>query len=80
VPDLDDGVHRARAVAVEQIRRHFAPELARFTPARRDDRVALVATTTSFESWVQLREDHRRTATQARRAWASALHLLLTGP
>jgi AcrR family transcriptional regulator len=80
VPDIDDSLHRTRAAAVDQIRRHFSAELSQLTSARRDDLVALVATTTSFESWMQLRDDHHRNATQTRRAWTTALRLLLTGP
>ena len=80
VPDIDDSLHRTRAEAADQLRHHFAAEFAGLTPARRDDLVGLVATTTSFESWMQLRDDHQRTAVQTRRAWTTALRLLLTQP
>jgi AcrR family transcriptional regulator len=80
VPDIDDSLHRARATAAEQIRRHFGTELAVLTPARRDDLVALIATTTSFESWLQLRDDYARNSSQTRRAWINALERLLTAP
>ncbi len=80
VPAIDDSLHRARATAAEQIRRHFGAELALLTPARRDDLVALIATTTSFESWLQLRDDYARNTNQTRRAWTSALERLLTAP
>jgi AcrR family transcriptional regulator len=80
VPDIDDSLHRTRAEAAERIRRHFAAELSTLTPARRDDLVALVATITSFESWLQLRDDHGRNAVQTRRAWTVALRLLLNQP
>ncbi len=79
-PTIDDSLHQARATAAEQIRRHFGAELALLTPARRDDLVALIATTTSFESWLQLRDDYARNTSQTRRAWTSALERLLTAP
>lgn len=76
----DDTLHRFRAMRADEIRQHFAIELARLSSARQDELVATIGTLTSFESWVQLREDHARSAVQIRRGWASALWRLLIEP
>jgi AcrR family transcriptional regulator len=75
--DLDEVLHLARAIRADEIRRHFDPELGRFTPAARDDTVAIISTMTSFECWDQARRDHRRSAVQLRRAWSTALPKVL---
>ena len=46
----------------------------------RDDLVAIVSTTTSFESWLQLRDDYARGAARHGRAWTNALRCLLNDP
>jgi AcrR family transcriptional regulator len=78
VPDLDAVLHRSRRMRAEQLRRHFAPELDPLTPARRDDLVALLCVVTSFESWLQLRDDHGRSTAQTRRTWTRAIEGLLS--
>ena len=70
-------VDRNRTSSVEQIRRHFAPELQRRTPARRDDAALTVATLTSVEAWHQLRDTHGRSTAQISRAWRSAVTTVL---
>ena len=77
VPDFDHSLRQARATTAAQVRQHFATELSRLSPARRDDLVAVVSTTTSFESWLQLRDDYARSTPQTRRAWTNALRCLL---
>jgi AcrR family transcriptional regulator len=77
VPDLDTNLHLVRATQSDQVRSHFADELAALTPAGRDDVVATIAALTSFESWDQFRLDHQRSPVQIRRAWTRAIHALL---
>ena len=74
---LADQLARMRARLTEQVRRHFAVELARRTPAQQEDLVLLVATLTSFESWDQLSSDPARTPAQLRRAWKLGVATLL---
>lgn len=71
------GLHTGRALLAGHVRQHFAAELATRTPVRREDLVAVVSTLTSFESWVQLRDEHGRSGKEARRAWVEALRVLL---
>jgi len=78
-PDAARMIHRVRAHMSDQVRKHFAPELRALTPARRDEAVALIAMITSVESWEQLRNSHRRSPLQTRRAWARAIGALLGG-
>ncbi|MDJ0768983.1 MAG: TetR/AcrR family transcriptional regulator [Ilumatobacter sp.] len=78
VAAVDDTLHRLRAERADQVRRHFDDELARLTPAARDDMVTIIATLTSFESWDQARHDHERSPAQLRRTWVTALTRLLT--
>lgn len=78
VPLLDQTVRQTRASRTEEIRRHFAAELARLNPAARDDVVAVISTLTSFESWDQIRNDLGRNESQTRRCWRAALRQILT--
>lgn len=77
ISEVDETLHQVRATRADQIRRHFEPELDRLTPAVADDTSMVVATLTSFESWDQARQDHRRSPAQVRRAWTMALHKVL---
>jgi AcrR family transcriptional regulator len=77
VPQLGAELHHLRMVLAEQVRRHFATELDALTPARRDDVVAVICTLTSYESWLQLRDDHGRGPQQVRRAMTTTLRCLL---
>lgn len=76
-PDMDATVHRLRATQSDQIRLHFAEQLAELPPAKREDAVAIVAALTSFESWDQFTGDHERSSTQIRRAWTSTIEQAL---
>ena len=58
---------------------HFARELGRATPTQRATAIAVIVTTTSFESWDQLRHDFDRTPLQVRRAWRGAIAAVLSG-
>ena len=69
-----------RARMLDQVREHFAAELATRSAAQRDDAAALIAMITSVESWEQFRETCERSPMQTRRAWAAAIHALLTAP
>lgn len=79
VPEFGATLHERRIVLAEQVRRHFAEELAPHSPARRDDLVALVSMLTSFESWTQFRDDYQRSDGRTRLAWVETLRILL-GP
>ena len=77
VPDVEDELHRTRTTTPIRSVGTSPPRLAVLSPARHDDLVAVIATTTSFESWIQLRDDHERNSAQTRRAWTTALRRLL---
>ncbi|MEO1057739.1 MAG: TetR/AcrR family transcriptional regulator [Actinomycetota bacterium] len=72
-------VESVRAAMSKQVGRHFDLELQTLSPSRREDVVATIAALTSVETWQQFRHSHRRTPTQTRRAWSSAIDLLLPG-
>ncbi len=76
-PDAARMVDSVRQVMMDQVREHFAPELRERTVARRDDAAALIAMTTSLESWEQFRKAYGRSPLQTRRAWAQAIEALL---
>ena len=69
------GVRRSLA---EQVRRHFATELAGRAAADSDDVVGLVDSLTSFEAWDLLHSAHGRSQRQIRRAWTRGVERLVT--
>ena len=75
-PALAVVLHDLRTNLADQIRRHFAPELALLPAATGDDIVALTATLTAFESWDHQQGDLDRSPVQIRRAWRRALTAL----
>ena len=77
---MADGLRERRRFMTDQIRSHFATELAARPPARRDDLVATLAAATSFEAWDLQASDLSRTDRQIRRAWTRALRSLLGDP
>lgn len=79
-PLLTEQLTRVRLRLTDQVRQHFEPELRDLTPAEHEDRVLLVSTLTSFESWDQLHVDLDRSAGQIRRAWREGVRALLVGP
>lgn len=70
----------ARRTQVDQVSRHFAPELDRLPPQGRADAVAVLVSLTAFEAWDGQRRDLNRTPAQVRRSWRTALHALLGPP
>lgn len=80
VTELDEMLHRNRVTRAAQVRQHFAAELATLSPARRVELVGVICILTSFESWVELRDDHVYGAVQIRRAWMRTLGRLLSEP
>jgi AcrR family transcriptional regulator len=68
---------RFRAILATQIETHFESELARVTPARRADLIALLDSMTSIEAFRILHETHDRTESQVRRSWLPALDAIL---
>ena len=78
VPEVGRTLRQIRSTLAEQLDQHFATELAPLTHDARRDRVAVMATLTSFESWDQLTEQGFARADIAR-AWAESL-LALLGP
>lgn len=77
VDDLRTTLHRLRGTLAGQVEQQFTSELTALTPAVRSDRVAVLATLTSFESWDQLTEQGLD-RTDIERAWCTNLTLLLT--
>ncbi len=77
-PGAAEMVDFVRGVMADEVRKHFAPELQGLTSAQRDDAVALVASLTSVESWEQFRNTYGRSPLQTRRAWAQAIHAILS--
>jgi AcrR family transcriptional regulator len=77
-PHFATTLHAVRQGMADQIRAHFAPELASLTAGARIDAVALIATVTSFESWDQMRQDFERSQQQVRRAWRRTIEAVLT--
>lgn len=74
---LDEALKEIRATQLVQVRRYFAPELARRSAAEADDLAHVITTLTSFESWDMLQGLAGRGPVQIRRAWRSALLSLL---
>jgi hypothetical protein len=71
----------ARRGQAAQAAHHFDPELSKLGSAARDDLVAAITVTTSFESWDIQLSDLDRTPAQIRRTWRHALQALLApGP
>lgn len=75
-PRVAEGLAETRRTLADQVRTHFAPELADLSTARRDDRVALIDSMTSFEAWDLLGHTHQRSTTQIRRAWTEGITAL----
>ena len=76
VEELSETLRLVRSTLTDQLAQHFEPELARFRPAARRERLAALAALTSFESWDQLREqglDRSRVGRALRRALAALL-------
>jgi AcrR family transcriptional regulator len=76
-PGLAAPLARARASFIDQIRRHFAPELTGLSAGAADARVALVDSLTSFEAWDLQHTVHERTAAEVRSGWRDGLGRLL---
>ena len=76
IPELSHAVDRLRATLRDQIEQHFDRELAALRPKDRRERLAIIATTTSYETWDSLtREGLGRTA--IRKAWFDTVDYLL---
>ena len=69
-------LHRRHA---DVTRRHFSLELRPLSAAARDDRVAVLISISSFESWELLERDLGRSRNQVRRAWAWSIGSILSG-
>jgi AcrR family transcriptional regulator len=72
-------LHDVRRRLADQAAAHFAPELGAARPTARATAIAMIVTTTSFESWDQLRHDFGRTPLQVRRAWREVIVACLCG-
>ena len=79
VTSTHERLESLRAEMAQQVAEHFHKELASTTPAIREDLIAVVATLTSFESWDQLRNHHRRSPAQIRRVWKRTVAAVLSG-
>ena len=78
-PQLAETLAEARQRFAEQVRAHFADDLASRGPADSGDRAAVVDALTSFESWDLLQGTHGRDRTGLRRAWIAGISALLAG-
>ena len=78
-PQLAETLAEARQRFAEQVRAHFADDLASRPPADADDRAALLDALTSFESWDLLQGTHGRSRAGLRRAWIAGISALLAG-
>jgi len=77
-PVLADDIAEYRQMLDAQIRKYFAPELAKRPKAEVDDLVALIVVVVSFDGWELLTRDHHKSRSQIRRAWMHALNNLLS--
>lgn len=77
-PELAENLERVRRRQADQVRAHFAPELARLDASAADDAVVAVAALTSFEAWDLARTTLGRSSDQLTRAWRAALVRLLS--
>ncbi len=75
-PAMSDTLERVRATLKDQLAQHFAIELDAMRPAARVERLAVIATLTSFEGWDQLAE-FGLTRAAIGRAWRNHLGVLL---
>lgn len=78
-PELDAQLRQSRRGLADQVRRHFATDLAPLRLAERDDLAGLLAAMVSIEAWEHLRELHGRSDAQIARAWRRGLRSLV-GP
>ena len=76
-PDAEHMVASVRKLMVDQVREHFAPELAERSATQRDDAAMLIAMITSVESWEQFRNTYERSPLQTRRAWVRGIEAVL---
>ncbi len=72
-------VARFRGLLVDQVRAHFAAELAAHPKGARDDLEVVMDVLVSVEAWDQMATAHGRTRAQIRRAWTRSLTALLGG-
>lgn len=75
---LTDTLHETRVRFTEQVRLQFAPELRSLSRAAADDRLAVLDTLLSFESWDLLHGTHGRSRPRLARAWTDAITRLLS--
>ncbi|MEM9565288.1 MAG: TetR/AcrR family transcriptional regulator [Actinomycetota bacterium] len=76
-PDLKPFTLQLRSRVTEQVDRYFRPELDELSPAKRADlRATLDVATSSAIVWV-MRDIHRRSPNQIKRAWRSTIATLL---
>jgi AcrR family transcriptional regulator len=76
-PLLAERLRATRTRLLDQLREHFAPELAALPRSAAEDRLALIDTMTSFESWDLLRTGHGRSPRRIARAWSLGLDAVL---
>jgi TetR/AcrR family transcriptional regulator of autoinduction and epiphytic fitness len=79
-PELDASRRFGRAASLDQIRRVFADELARWSPGVQARRVAVIHALVQVDAWVELREEAGLDPDRARIATTEAVALLLAGP
>ena len=72
-PLVAEELARFRVLLADQVRRHFAPELALRSRAEADDLELVVDVLVSFDAWDRLTSVHGRSRAQVRRAWQRSL-------
>ncbi len=75
---ISAGLAATRLQLADQVRAHFAPELAGLDATAAADVVALVDVLTSFESWELQRSVHGADRDGCHRAWVRGLDSILT--
>lgn len=77
IPSIDEAIARVSEFARCQIRHHFAPELATYDEAKRDDIVDAVLVLTSYDAYSIHIRHFARSTDQIRTSWTTALTAVL---
>ncbi len=72
-PKLAEAVTEVHRLLADQVREHFAAELAASSSSSRSDHVALIDALASAESWDLMVRSHGRTRRQIKRVWVATL-------
>lgn len=76
-PEVEPIVMTLRRQTAQHVERYFAAELNELSPAHRADLAATIDVLTSVEAGRSMSDLHDRSTTQTRRAWTTAVTMLL---